>query len=102
MGGVHWLNTRSRNHATAQPIAPAMVVSTTDSVRSCRKIRQRPCKARKPGLRRQDLLVNHTTETIATLDTSLAPGRRRRDRGACRVRRSEEGAPLRDRVTCDE
>jgi hypothetical protein len=33
--------------------------------------------------------VNHTTETIATLDTSLAPLRRRRERRAFRVRRSE-------------
>jgi len=29
--------------------------------------------------------VNHTTETVATLDTSLAPRRRRRHRSACRV-----------------
>ena len=29
--------------------------------------------------------MNHTTETVATLDTSLAPRRRRRQRSACRV-----------------
>ena len=29
--------------------------------------------------------MNHTTETIATLDTSLAPLRRRRQRLACRA-----------------
>ena len=39
--------------------------------------------------RRQNVLVNHTTETIATLDTSLAPLRRRRHRRTCRVGRRE-------------
>ena len=33
--------------------------------------------------------MNHTTETIATLDTSLAPWHRRRERRTCRVGRSE-------------
>ena len=33
--------------------------------------------------------MNHTTETIATLDSSLARRRRRHDRWACRARRSE-------------
>jgi hypothetical protein len=35
--------------------------------------------------RRQNVLVNHTTETIATLDTNLAPLRRRRRRRTCRA-----------------
>ncbi len=39
--------------------------------------------------RRQNVLVNHTTETIATLDTSIAPFHRRRERWACGVGRSE-------------
>jgi len=33
--------------------------------------------------------VNHTTETIATLDTNLAPLRRRRHRRTCRAGRRE-------------
>jgi hypothetical protein len=33
--------------------------------------------------------VNHTTETIATLDTNLAPPRRRRDLRTCRAGRRE-------------
>ena len=33
--------------------------------------------------------MNHTTETIATLDTSLAPLRRRRHRRRCQTRRRE-------------
>jgi hypothetical protein len=34
---------------------------------------------------RQDVLTNHTTETIATLDTSLVPRRCRREHWARRV-----------------
>jgi len=33
--------------------------------------------------------MNHTTQTIATLDTSLAPFRRRHDRWTCRSGRRE-------------
>ena len=36
------------------------------------------CRVQKLWSGRQDVLVNHTTETIATLDTSLAPLRHRR------------------------
>jgi hypothetical protein len=35
--------------------------------------------------RRQDILVNHTAETIATLDANLIPLRRRRHRRTCRA-----------------
>src|SRR5439155_18302893 len=43
----------------------------------------------KTRLGRQDVLANHTTKTIATLDTSLAPRRCRRERWAWRVGRRE-------------
>jgi hypothetical protein len=38
--------------------------------------------------------VNHTTETIATLDTSLAPLRYRRHRRTCWVGRHEGQRPM--------
>ena len=38
---------------------------------------------------RPHVFVNHTTETIATLDTNLAPRRRWWERPACRVGRIE-------------
>jgi hypothetical protein len=54
--------------------------------------------------RGRDILVNHTTDTIATLDASFAPFRRRRERWACRVGRSEGQRSMRsvDVVMIDE
>ena len=45
--------------------------------------------------RRQDVLVNHTTEPIATQDTSLGPLRRRHERRTSRVRRIEVQCSMR-------
>jgi hypothetical protein len=54
-----------------------------------RRVAHVACKVRKPWLRRQDVLANHTAETIATLDTGLAPLRACGERWACRVGRVE-------------
>jgi hypothetical protein len=57
--------------------------------------RRLACRVRKPGLRRQDVLANHTAETIATLDTSLARDCCSRERSACRMGRSEAQCSVR-------